>query len=29
MFARPNFFERANARGQMQQRCSGCHLVGN
>lgn len=29
MFARPNFFERANTRGQMAQRCSGCHLVGN
>jgi len=29
MFARPNFFDRANARGQMRQRCSGCHLVGN
>jgi hypothetical protein len=29
MFTRPNFFERAGARGGFAERCSGCHLVGN
>jgi hypothetical protein len=29
LFARPNFFERATARGGFAERCAGCHMVGN